>query len=369
MTPESVGFRYFLRFPQLFISSLLAVLRSGRSTEINWLIFTAHQEIWCKLERTKDKRLENKNLSASEYDNEIDLRELFGILLSEKKKIITVTLCFAVLSIILALWLPKQYTATVVLAPSQQETSGLSGALGQLGGLASLAGVNIGTGETTDSQIAQEVMRSWSFIESFIVQNDIAVDVYAVNRWSEDDNVLIIDDDIYDKEAQQWLIEDTLSRETRSPTSWELYEEFEGRVRLSEDKITGLVSLSIEYFSPFIAKAWVELYVQAINRHMQEREVAKVNRNIEFLKTQIGKTAIAEMQEVLFTLVEEQIKAKMVAEASPDFAFVVVSPSMLPEEKSQPKRALICILGTFLGGILSVLLVLVRYYVRGSEKI
>ena len=46
-----------------------------------------------------------------------------------------------------------------------------------------------------------------------------------------------------------------------------------------------------------------------------------------------------------YTIIEEQTKNKMVAEASPDYAFVAVSPSMLPEEKSEPNRILICILG------------------------
>ena len=75
---------------------------------------------------------------------------------------------------------------------------------------------------------------------------------------------------------------------------------------------------------------------------------------------------IAEMQEVFYTIIEEQIKGKMLAEASPEYAFVAVSPSMVPEEKSQPKRALICISGTLLGGMLSVLLVLVMHYGRKS---
>ena len=70
------------------------------------------------------------------------------------------------------------------------------------------------------------------------------------------------------------------------------------------------------------------------------------------------------MQEVFYTIIEEQIKNKMLAEASPEFAFDAVGPSMVPEEKSQPKRALICILGTLLGGILSLLLVAVTYYGR-----
>ncbi|MDA8879305.1 Wzz/FepE/Etk N-terminal domain-containing protein [Porticoccaceae bacterium] len=311
--------------------------------------------------------MKNDMYVAEPYDDEIDLRELFSVLWSAKKKIIGITMVFAVFSVALALWLPNQYKATVVLAPAQQQSGGLASALGQVGGLASLAGLNIGSGESSDSQIAQEIMGSWSFIDKFIVENDLAVEVYAASRWREKQNELAIDDDIYDVASQEWLIEDDDTDELRPPTSWELYKEFVDRITISEDSKTGLVSVSIEYFSPYMAQAWVDLYVQAINSHMQSREVVKVSRNIEYLQNQISKTAITEMQEVFFVLVEEQIKAKMVAEASPDYAFVTVSPSMLPEEESQPKRALICILGTLLGGMLSVLLVLVMHYAKKSD--
>ncbi len=308
--------------------------------------------------------MKNDTHRVTRYDDEIDLKELFAMLWVSKKKIMGITSCFAIFSVLLALWLPNQYTASVVLAPSQQETGGLSGALGQLGGLASLAGVNISAGESSESKISQEVMQSWSFIDSFIVKNDLAVEVFAGSRWHEEENELAIDDNLYEVDTQQWLIEDDDAGGLRPPTSWELFEEFEQRLSVSEDKITGLVSVSIEYYSPFIAKEWVDLYVKAINSHMQAREVDKVNRNIEYLQKQIGTTAIAEMQEVLYTLVEEQLKAKMVAEASPDFAFVAVSPSMLPEEHSQPRRALICILGTLMGGMISVFWVLGVDYIR-----
>ena len=129
------------------------------------------------------------------------------------------------------------------------------------------------------------------------------------------------------------------------------------------------MSVSIEYYSPQVAKQWVDLYVESINRFMQQRQVAKVTNNINYLQAQIEKTAIAEMQEVFYTIIEEQIKSKMLAEASPDYAFVAVSPSMVPEEKSQPKRALICILGTLLGGMLSVLWVLVIHYAKIDEAL
>ena len=305
--------------------------------------------------------------SLNQYDDEIDLRELFGVLWAGKIKIIAITAVFTIASVIYAFSVSNQYKATALLSPAQSSGGGLSGALGQLGGLASLAGVSIGGGESSEAQVAQEIMKSWSFIEGFIESNNLAVEVYAADGWSKGSNELQINADIFDQSKNQWLIEDDAGK-LSAPTSWKLYQSFSSRLAVSEDKKSGLVSVSIEYYSPQIAKQWLDMYVAAINAHMQQRQVAKVTTNIEYLQAQIEKTAIAEMQEVFYTIIEEQIKNKMLAEASPDYAFVAVSPSMVPEEKSQPKRALICILGTLLGGMLSVLLVLVMHYGRKSDS-
>ena len=310
--------------------------------------------------------MENNTQISDQYDDEIDLRELFSVLWAGKVKIIAITAVFAVASVIYALSVPNQYKATALLAPAQSDGGGLSGALGQLGGLASLAGVSIGGGESSESQIAQEIMKSWSFVEGFISDNDLAVEVYAAEGWSKGLNELQINQETYDSEGSEWLIEDD-SGVVGPPSSWQLFKAFSKRVAVSEDKKSGLVSVSIEYYSPQIAKQWLDLYISAINKHMQERQVEKVSNNISYLEAQIGKTSIAEMREVFYTIIEEQTKNKMVAEASPDYAFVAVSPSMVPEEKSQPKRALICILGTLLGGMLSVLMVLVMHYARKSD--
>ena len=313
--------------------------------------------------------MDNNVLSQpqEQYDDEIDLRELFGVLWAGKIKIIAITAVFAIASVIYALSVPNQYKATALLAPAQSDGGGLSGALGQLGGLASLAGVSLGGGEGGEAQIAQEIMKSWSYIESFIDDNNIAVEVYAAEGWNKLSNELVIDDDLYDTAQKSWLIEDDDTGELRPPTSWELFEEFQEKLSVSEDKKSGLVSVSIEYYSPQIAKQWVDMYVDAVNRFMQQRQVDKVTKNITYLQEQIEKTSIAEMQEVFYTIIEEQTKNKMLAEASPEYVFVAVSPSMVPEQKSQPKRALICILGTLLGGMLSVLLVLIMHYAKKTD--
>ena len=277
------------------------------------------------------------------------------------------TTVFAIVSVIYALSISDQYKAVAVLSPSQKDSGGLSGALGQLGGLASLAGVSIGGGDSSEAQMAQEIMKSWNFIETFITDNELAVEVYAVEGWNKGSNRLQVDDDIYDVEKKKWMVEDVYTGEEGPPSSWQLFEKFSEKLVIAEDPTLGLISVSIEYYSPQIAKQWLDMFVMAINKHMQERQITKVTTNINYLQEQIEKTSITEMREVFYTIIEEQIKNKMLAEASPEYAFVTVSPSMVPEEKSQPKRALICILGTLLGGMLSVLQVLARHYTKKSD--
>jgi LPS O-antigen subunit length determinant protein (WzzB/FepE family) len=210
-------------------------------------------------------------------------------------------------------------------------------------------------------------MLSRSFIEEFVRQNDLAVEVFAAQGWDRDSNQLKVDGSLFNTETNQWVREPPPGKQAE-PSGWELYGAFKGMLSVAEDKKTGMVTVSVEYYSPEIAKQWVDKVVAAINTHMQSRKLERVNRNITYLEKQVEKTAIADMKEVFYTIIEEQIKSKMLAKASPEYAFVTVSPAMVPEEKTQPKRALICILGTLLGGMLSVLLVLVRHYAIAKPR-
>ena len=106
--------------------------------------------------------MENNTQNSDQYDDEIDLRELFMVLWAGKIKMVAITAVFAVASVIYALSVPNQYKATALLAPAQSDGGGLSGVLGQLGGLASLAGVSIGGGESSESHIAQEIMKKFN---------------------------------------------------------------------------------------------------------------------------------------------------------------------------------------------------------------
>ena len=78
-------------------------------------------------------------------------------------------------------------------------------------------------------------------------------------------------------------------------------------------------------------------------------------------------TGLSEIKEVLAQLLQEETKKLTLIEANQYYVFDYIDPPAVMEIKSEPKRALICILSALLGGMLSVLLVLIRHYAF-SEK-
>ncbi len=98
-----------------------------------------------------------------------------------------------------------------------------------------------------------------------------------------------------------------------------------------------------------------------LNEAMKLRDQADATRNIAYLKAQLEKTLVADMQKVFYQLIEEQTKTLMLTEVNQEYVFKTLDPAVVAEEKAKPKRALIAVLGTLLGGMLGVMIVLVRH--------
>ena len=65
-------------------------------------------------------------------------------------------------------------------------------------------------------------------------------------------------------------------------------------------------------------------------------------------------------------LIEAQLETRMVASIYDEYSLISLEPPFIPEKKSGPIRSLIVTLSTLIGGILSLIIVLVRHY--ASDK-
>ena len=301
-------------------------------------------------------------------DDEIDLRELFSVIWQGKWLIIAVTAVFAIGSIIFAIKQPNIYKSETLLAPaSEEQGGGLSGLASQFGGLASLAGVNLGAkGGVDKTQMAIEVIKSRQFAADFIQKHKILPDLMAAKAWDIAQDKLIYDPELYDAQANTWV------REVKAPfkpepSMQEAFKVFSKVVVVNTAKETGMVTIAVEHLSPTVAQQWIIWLVQDINKTMKDRDVAEANRSREFLSQQIALTNVADIKTILYKLIEEQAKTIMFAEVRDEYVFKTIDPAFVPEEKAKPKRALICVLGTMLGGMLGIMFVLLRHFTRKQQ--
>jgi uncharacterized protein involved in exopolysaccharide biosynthesis len=295
--------------------------------------------------------------SQQNADDEIDLRELISAIWQGKWIIIVTTFVFALAGVFYALSLPNIYKSDVLLAPVV-ESSGLN-IPGQLGGLAALAGVNLGSGGEKTG-LALEILKSREFIGRFIEKYDLFVPIMAADGWNRGSNSLVLDDEIFDSQSQEW-VRNVAPPFSVKPSLLETYEEFMKLMSVSLDQNSGMVTLSISHYSPFLAKQWASILVQEINDEMRNRELTEAQDSIDYLNTQIELTNIADVRTMLFSLIEEQSKTVMLANVRDEYVFKTVDPAVVTEKKAKPARALICVLSAMLGGFLSVLIVLFRY--------
>ncbi|WP_025559174.1 Wzz/FepE/Etk N-terminal domain-containing protein, partial [Vibrio parahaemolyticus] len=146
--------------------------------------------------------------SQQSADDEIDLRELFAALWKGKWLIIATTFVFALGSVLYAMSLPNIYKSDALLAPAESSNGGgLSKMAGQLGGLAALAGVNLGGSESSQTDLAVQVMKSRQFVEAFINKHDLLVPLIAAKDWDLANNKIIVDEDLYNPRTGEWLRE------------------------------------------------------------------------------------------------------------------------------------------------------------------
>jgi uncharacterized protein involved in exopolysaccharide biosynthesis len=295
-------------------------------------------------------------------DDEIDLRELFSVIWQGKWIIIAITSLFAVASVFYAINQPDIYKSEALLAPAEQNK--VVGLAGQLGGLASLAGVNLGAGGGVDkTMMALEVLKSRLFTSQFIKKHNILPDLMAAKSWNRKENIIVYDQELYIAEQEKW-VRDVKTPFKPKPSTQEAYKQFKKNISATIDKETSLITISVESLSPYIAQKWVNWLVEDINNTMKARDVIEANKSTEFLTKQLEKTKVADIRSVLYKLIEEQAKTIMFANVRDEYVFKTIDPALVPEIKSKPRRALICILGAFFGGSLAVLYVLFGYYSR-----
>tara|TARA_B100001063_G_C16712318_1_gene528700 strand:- start:224 stop:1138 length:915 start_codon:yes stop_codon:yes gene_type:complete len=284
-------------------------------------------------------------------DEEVNIVKILQNLWENKLTIIFSTSFFSILAVIYSLTLPDIYESKALLSPVGSESSS-SKSMNNIGGLASLAGINLSNSFGGNSAKALEKVGTLSFFKDNILPNIFLPDLMAAKSWDAGTNIITYENN-YDLDTKTW---------DETPTTQESYRDFMDLMTLASNYDTGFVTVSIKHKSPHVAKEWVELIVNQLNYFFRSYDKKEAQLSMDFLNAQIAKTSYTEINQVIAQLLQNKIQQLTLIEANESYVFSYLDPPMVMEEKTEPNRASICILGFILGGLLSILIVFIREF-------
>lgn len=272
---------------------------------------------------------------------QLTLDELLELTWRRRMLVAASILVFAALAAAAAFVMTPRWRAQVVVVPVKGDDMRgvLSSALGQLGGLASLAGLGASGGGNKEENL--QFLSSRGFLASFIEEEKLLPVLFA-KKW--------------DATKGRWNVDDP----DDVPTIADGVRYMDAKVRsVQEERRTGIVTLSIVWKDPEVAARWANLMVERANRDLRARAIRDAEASKAYLNAELGKTDVVELRQSVYRLLENQIKTIMLASVRPDYAFRIIDPAVPPDldDKIRPKRLVMTVLGALAGGVFALLVI------------
>ena len=341
-------------------------------------------------------------------EDEIDLIELFKKVYKEKKLIFKVTLLSFVIGIVYALFQPNEFTSTTTFIP--QLSSGVKTGGSSLGGLASLAGINLGGMESSSEfppslypQVVNGIPFKINLLSSTINLNDrkILVKEYFSNQGSSLNILRTIKK--YTIGLPSLLLGSFNSQDvvlskseiySVSQEDSELFNTISGALFLSINDKEGFITISFTDTDKNIAAQITQIAQTLLQKKIMEFKNQSSKEMLDFATKQYDekKTSYEKLQDKRAVFVDKNINissslfqnklsriesevnisesivqqlASQVEQAKLQVnkdtpVFTTIQPVTIPFERSAPKRSRIVIIFGFLGIIVSAGYVLVK---------
>jgi LPS O-antigen subunit length determinant protein (WzzB/FepE family) len=282
----------------------------------------------------------------SQAEDVVNLATIFRILADSWKVLMSAALFGAIITAVISLQMRSLYRAEILVAPVNRDRLGGLNALGnQVGGLAALVGVDVGTSGGKEEEWFA-TLTSTGFARSFILSENLMPILFAkgwdsrTSRWREDE--------------KQPTLEAAVKLFTRSVRT------------ITQDRKTGLVTVSVEWYSPQLAALWANRMVDMVNERLRTEAISNADLSIAYLNKELAKTNVVEMQQAIYRLIENQVNSAMLANVEHEYAFRVIDPAVAPETRVSPKRTVMTLVGGAVGLFVAVIFVFSRRALRAA---
>jgi uncharacterized protein involved in exopolysaccharide biosynthesis len=284
-------------------------------------------------------------------DDEISLLDLLRVLGRRWFLVCLVTVLGTGAALAYALLATPMYRAQAVIAPPEQKRAGgASAALAAFGGLgaeiAGSLGVSLGG---ADANRLEALLKSRRLLERTVEKYEL---------------LPVLFDRDWDAQKGEWAVktpEDV-------PNFWKAEKVLGELYSVRNDAKAGVLRLSFDWKDPDRARWILQGILAELALSMQEDEVRKIETNRAFAEEQLARATDPVIVAKLQALLSEQVEKAMMARNVEHFAFEVIDPPSVSDQKVKPKRALIAALGLTASAFLGVFLAFLAEWIRNARR-
>ncbi len=309
------------------------------------------------------------NKDPDDY-GDIDLRKIFSFLNINKFFIISTAILFFSSSIIYSSFIHNTYKSESSIMPvtdNNNSLNSLGSLVGNFGGLTNLAGINLTNSTQSRTNEIIGIMKSYDFFEKLMNEKDSTIELMASYGWNRDKDEILIDDNIFDENNNQWLTKN-YKGENEKPSRQKVFEAFKGVFKVEYDLETTFIKLSVEHYSPRFAKELLERIILLTDRIFVDKVIYEGEQSIAYLTERYEETNLAEIRSTLSDLIQIQTQKVALANSSSESIFKIINSPIIPEEKSGPSRLIISILGLLIGLLFGIFISYFRVFLKEINK-
>tara|TARA_B100001093_G_scaffold163411_1_gene155775 strand:+ start:2343 stop:3278 length:936 start_codon:yes stop_codon:yes gene_type:complete len=292
--------------------------------------------------------------------DEINVKEVFFALWSSKILIILMVTIFAIGSVIYSLSIPNKFTSSSLLKMSDNNSQPSSNSSMDM--IGSIAGLNLAAAGSSKSSLVIATIESRDFLKHLLTFDKVLPSIVAIQSYDKETGKLIFNDSVYDQKNNILT-----SNPEKRPTFHKTFSTYNNMIKVSTTN-TGYMYLSVTHLSPKFAYELLNLIISEVNSLSRARDLQESKDSLNFLYNQLTETNQTEIKDSINQIIGSELRRQMLAEVKKNYLINPLDKPFIPEMKSSPNRARICILGTILGFFLSILISLVMYYGFSSRR-
>lgn len=127
-----------------------------------------------------------------------------------------------------------------------------------------------------------------------------------------------------------------------------------------------IITFSFRHESPETAYNFLSWIIKDANNYIKDIDVEKALNSMEFYKDSLFQSRNIELQKLISALVQKEIQTIALSKQSENFAFDIIDPPYIPEERVFPKRTFSVVLSFVLSFFIAISLVVIFNYLNSS---